>query len=231
MRDGSDRINGAEANYSGLTAVGQVIHFIADDASPDDWKATIISQSSAATATSAGVVELATNAESIAGTDATRAVTPASLHAKTSSATVIGLVELATDAEALTGTDTARALTPANAKATYSGITRTINAQTGSGDSAYTLVLADAGKIITANNSSAGIITIPPNSSVAFAIGAQIDIYNLGAGIFSIKGGSGVTLNGVSTGAGAMNSQFSAVTCFKIATNTWLMTGAHAVVA
>tara|TARA_R110001592_G_scaffold8189_2_gene45262 strand:+ start:2513 stop:4294 length:1782 start_codon:yes stop_codon:yes gene_type:complete len=231
VRDGSDRINGSAANYAGLVAVGQVINFIADDATPDNWLATIISQSSAATATSAGVVELATNAESIAGTDATRAVTPASLHAKTSSATVIGLVELATDAEALTGTDTARALTPANAKAVYSGITRTINAQTGSGNSAYTLVLADAGKIITANNSSAGIITIPPNSSVAFAIGAQIDIYNLGAGIFSIKGGSGVTLNGVSTGAGAMNSQFSAVTCFKIATNTWLMTGAHAVVA
>jgi len=114
VRDGSDRINGSAGNYAGLVAVGQVINFIADDATPDNWLATIISQSSAATATSAGVVELATNAESIAGTDAARAVTPASLHAKTASATVIGLVELATDAEAVTGSDTARALTPAN---------------------------------------------------------------------------------------------------------------------
>jgi hypothetical protein len=228
VRDGSDRINGSAANYAGLVAVGQVINFIADDATPDNWLATIISQSSAATATSAGVVELATNAEAITGTDSTRAVTPASLHAKTASATVIGLVELATDAEALTGTDTARALTPANANATYSGILRTLNAQTGT---TYTFVLADAGKIVTCSNSSAQTITIPPNSGVAFAVGTQIDIYNLGAGIASVTGGSGVTLNGVSTGTGAMNAQYAAVTIFKIATNTWLMTGAHAVVA
>jgi len=74
----------------------------------------IIMASNTSSATAAGIVELATDAESIAGTDAARAVTPASLHAKTASATVIGLVELATDAEAVTGSDTARALTPAN---------------------------------------------------------------------------------------------------------------------
>ena len=192
VRDGTDRINGAAGNYAGLVAVGQVIHFIADNATPDNWLATIISQSATATATSEGVIELAT------------------------------------DAETLTGSATNRALTPANAKAVYSGITRTINAQTGT---TYTLALTDAGKIITSSNGSAQTITIPPNSGVAFAIGTQIDIYNLGAGIASITGGTGVTLNGVSTGTGALNSQFSAVTCFKIATDVWLMTGAHAAVA
>ena len=192
VRDGTDRINGNAANYSGLTAVGQVIHFIGDNASPDNWLATIISQNATATATSEGVIELAT------------------------------------DAETLTGSATNRAVTPANVKATYSGISRTLNAQTGT---TYTLALADAGKIVTSSNAGTQVITIPPHGTIPFPTGTQIDIYNLGAGIASITGGTGVTLNGVSTGTGAMNAQYAAVTIFKIADNTWLMTGAHAVVA
>jgi len=81
VRDGTDRINSNAADYSGLNAVGQVIHFIGDDASPDNWLATIISQVAAASATSSGVVELATDAEAITGSDSTRAVTPANLAA------------------------------------------------------------------------------------------------------------------------------------------------------
>jgi hypothetical protein len=71
------------------------------------------SSSSAASATAAGIVELATDAEVTTGSDTARAVTPAGLHQKTTSATAIGLVELATDAEVTTGSDTARAVTPA----------------------------------------------------------------------------------------------------------------------
>lgn len=67
-----------------------------------------------ASAILAGKVELATDAETITGTDDTRAVTPAGLAALTATATRDGLVELATDAEAITGADTARAVTPAN---------------------------------------------------------------------------------------------------------------------
>ena len=67
----------------------------------------------AASATVAGVVELATDAEVTTGSDTARAVTPAGLHQKTTSATAVGLVELATDAEVTTGSDTARAVTPA----------------------------------------------------------------------------------------------------------------------
>ena len=81
VRDGSDRINSAAANYSGLTTVGQVIHFISDNATPDNWLATIISQTGDASATVKGIVELATDAEAIAGSDSTRAITPANLAA------------------------------------------------------------------------------------------------------------------------------------------------------
>lgn len=67
----------------------------------------------AASTTATGVVELATDAETQTGTDATRAVTPAGLASVVASTTLRGLVELATDAEAQAGTDTARAITPA----------------------------------------------------------------------------------------------------------------------
>lgn len=76
----------------------------------------------AASATAAGIVELATDAETITGTDATRAVTPAGLAALTATATRDGLVELTTDAEAKTGTDTDRAITAANLRAVLTGI-------------------------------------------------------------------------------------------------------------
>ena len=132
------------------------------------------------------------------------------------------------DANTITSTDTNGALTlDANGTGAVNVI-RTINAQTGT---TYTLVLADAGKIVTSSNASAQTITIPPNSSVAYPVGTQIEIYQLGAGATSVTAGSGVTLNGVSTGTGALNAQYSAVSCFKIATDTWLMAGAHGVVA
>lgn len=74
-----------------------------------------ISSSSVPTASDAvaGIVELATSAETIAGTDLLRAVTPAALAALTALDSRRGLVELATNAEVLTGTDTERAVTPA----------------------------------------------------------------------------------------------------------------------
>jgi len=76
-----------------------------------------------ASTTVKGIVELATTAETSAGTDAVRAVTPAGLAGAISdvvpdaSTTVEGKVELATNTEAVTGTDTVRAVTPAGLNA------------------------------------------------------------------------------------------------------------------
>jgi predicted metalloprotease with PDZ domain len=61
----------------------------------------------------AQLIELASEAETITGTDATKGVTPAGLQAKVASATAKGIVELATDAEAIAGTDADRSVTPA----------------------------------------------------------------------------------------------------------------------
>ena len=99
-----------------------------------------------------------------------------------------------------------------------------VNAQTGT---TYTLVIGDAFKTVTMNNSSSNTLTIPPNSSVAFAVGDRIDVVMLGSGTTTVTGGSGVTVNGVSTGSGAIAAQYASASCLKIATNTWLLIGNH----
>lgn len=75
------------------------------------------------TETTSGVIEIATDAETQTGTDATRAVTPAGLQSKVASTTVKGIVELATDAETQTGTDATRSVTPASLASFSSDLT------------------------------------------------------------------------------------------------------------
>lgn len=72
-----------------------------------------------------GIVELATNAEVVAGTDTVRAVTPAGLASLTATDARRGLVELATNAETQAGTATDRAVTPANLNSTVLGLGQT----------------------------------------------------------------------------------------------------------
>ena len=69
------------------------------DAIGDEIAARIV----AATDTQSGLVELATNAETQAGTDSSRAVTPAGLASRTATTSRTGIVELATNAEAQIG--------------------------------------------------------------------------------------------------------------------------------
>ena len=87
-----------------------------------------------------------------------------------------------------------------------------------------TAVLADDGKLVTMSNASANTFTIPPNSSVAFGIGTQINIAMLGAGQTSVVAGAGVTLN--SDGAKLkLNAQYAVATCVKTDTITWFVVG------
>lgn len=99
-----------------------------------------------------------------------------------------------------------------------------LNAQTGT---TYTFVLADNGKLVTASNAAAQTYTIPLNSSVAYATGAQINIIQIGAGQVTIQGAGGVTV--ASTGATAatpkLRSQYSSATLIKVATDTWYVVG------
>ena len=96
-----------------------------------------------------------------------------------------------------------------------------INAQTGT---TYTTVLADDGKLVTCDNAASIALTIPPNSSVAYGIGTQINIAQLGAGTVTITAGAGVTLN--SAGAKLKtDAQYAVATCVKTDTNTWFVVG------
>ena len=96
-----------------------------------------------------------------------------------------------------------------------------INAQTGA---SYTAVLTDDGKLITMSNASANTFTVPPNSSVAFGIGTQLNIAMLGAGQTSVVAGSGVTLNSAGTKL-KLDAQYAVATCVKTDTNTWFVVG------
>lgn len=106
--------------------------------------------------------------------------------------------------------------------------TATINAQTGT---SYTLALTDRGQTVTMTNASANTVTIPTNASVAFDIGSVVTVIMTGAGTTSVKGDTGVTLNGVSAGTGAILSRWQGVSLLKIGTNTWVASGAIGTVA
>jgi hypothetical protein len=101
-----------------------------------------------------------------------------------------------------------------------SQVTRTTNAQTGT---TYTLVLTDATKFVSLSNASAITLTVPPNSSVAFPVGTEIILAQLGAGQVTIAPGSGVTLN--STPGLKIAAQYGTAALKKTASDTWLVFG------
>lgn len=92
-----------------------------------------------------------------------------------------------------------------------------------------TLVLTDLrNKFIRYASTSNVAVTIPLNSSVAFPIGAVINVIKTGAtGIVTIAGAGGVTVS--STGAApaspTITKAFSAASCIKVATDTWYVIG------
>ena len=96
----------------------------------------------------------------------------------------------------------------------------TTNRQTAS----YTLVLGDADKLVEMNVATANNLTVPPNSSVAFATGTQILLAQYGAGQTTIVAGSGVTIR--SNGSKLkLNVQYSGATLIKIDTDEWYLFG------
>ena len=97
-----------------------------------------------------------------------------------------------------------------------------VNAQTGT---TYTLVLGDAGKLVTLDNGAAITLTVPTNASVAFPVGTVVACAQLGAGLVSIAGATGVTINGATPGAEASAGQWSTWSLTKLATDTWLASG------
>jgi lysophospholipase L1-like esterase len=88
----------------------------------------------------------------------------------------------------------------------------------------YTLVLQDQGGLIEMNSASAHVVTVPPNSSVAFPIGTSIDLVRYGAGTLTVTPGAGVTIDSPA-GVLTVGPQYGRARLYKRATNEWVLTG------
>ena len=102
-----------------------------------------------------------------------------------------------------------------------------IDAKTGT---TYTFVLADANnELITASNASAQTYSIPTNANVAFPIGAQINIIQIGAGQVTINavtsGTTSVLSNGATPAAPKLRTQYSSATLIKVGIDAWYVVG------
>jgi len=101
-----------------------------------------------------------------------------------------------------------------------------VNAQTGT---TYTLALSDAPIVngyqgaVTMNNAGANTLTVPQNSSVAFPVGTQIVVVQLGAGQTTIAAGSGATVHNASSATA--RAQYSSLSLLQVAANTWILGG------
>jgi hypothetical protein len=96
----------------------------------------------------------------------------------------------------------------------------TPNAQTGT---TFIPQLSDNGKLVTLSNASPITLTVPTNTSVSYATGAQINLLQLGDGQVTVVGDTGVTV--YSTPGAKFRSKYSAATLIKLDTNTWLLSG------
>ena len=90
-----------------------------------------------------------------------------------------------------------------------------------------TISLADAGKHYYSTQSTNFTLTVANNSSVAFSIGAAINIVNQGTGTITIAPGVGVTmyLAGNSTSGSRTLASYGMATIQKVATDTWFAVG------
>jgi hypothetical protein len=94
----------------------------------------------------------------------------------------------------------------------------------------YTAVLTDnRNKLVRMNVSTANNFQIPTNASVAFPIGSVINVTQLGTGQTTIQavtsGTTTITSTGASSAAPKLRARYSAASCIKVGTDTWLVVG------
>ena len=88
----------------------------------------------------------------------------------------------------------------------------------------YTLDTLDhQDNIVEMNSGSATTFTIPTNATLAWPVGASMDIFQTGAGQVTIEGAAGVTVN--YTPGNKLRTQWSSATILKRATDSWVIYG------
>jgi hypothetical protein len=134
--------------------------------------------------------------------------------------TTSGTIAIDSTVATLTGTQTLTNKTLTDAK-----INLAFDAETAS----YTAVLANNSQVVTMDNASANTFSIPTNASVAFPIGTQINVLQIGAGQTTIQAVTSGTTTIQSTAATAaqpkLRARYSAATCVKAATDLWYVFG------
>jgi hypothetical protein len=141
--------------------------------------------------------------------------------------TTTGTVALTSDIPSLTGyvTETGTQ-TLTNKTLTDPKINLAFDAETGA---SYTAILANNGQVVTMSNGSGNTFRIPTNASVAFPIGTQINVLQIGAGQTTINAVTSGTTTIESTGAAAaapkLRARYSAATCLKADTDLWYVFG------
>lgn len=134
--------------------------------------------------------------------------------------TSTGTIAIDSTVATLTGTQTLTNKTLTDPK-----INLAFDAETAS----YTAVLANNGQVVTMDNASANTFSIPTNASVAFPIGTQINVLQIGAGQTTIQAVTSGTTTIQSTGATAaqpkLRARYSAATCLKAGTDLWYVFG------
>jgi len=134
-----------------------------------------------------------------------------------------GTVTVSIDTSVTADLTTAQTLT--NKTLTDAKINLGFDAETAS----YTAVLANNSQVVTMDNASANIFSIPTNASVAFPIGTQINVLQIGAGQTTIQAVTSGTTTINSTGATAtapkLRARYSAATCLKAGTDLWYVFG------
>jgi hypothetical protein len=130
---------------------------------------------------------------------------------------VMGLVAMATTAEVAAGVSTSSAVSPL----TLRDGRRLGVVTTAATSGAFGLTNENQLSVFTAP--TAITLTMPANATVAFAIGARLDIAQTGAGRITVAPAGGVTITG--TPSLTLRAAGSVASLVKIGTDAWLLTG------
>jgi len=88
------------------------------------------------------------------------------------------------------------------------------NAQTGT---TYSFIAADFTKMVTLSNASPVAVTLPDEATVPWPAGTTLRLLNQGAGLVTVAGDVGVTINGTPLTL----AQYKGAALIKTGTNTW----------
>lgn len=133
---------------------------------------------------------------------------------------VFVVVDISDTGMASSGTD--KKQTAQDAAQDLDGMPRAINTSTVTG---YVLVLGDKGKIVELSTTNTKAFIIPTNANVAFPVGTQIDLVQIGSGTTTVTTQAGVSILKNGNVGLTLNTTNAVVSVYKRATDTWVLTG------